>query len=351
MTTKEIIEQMTEYDVVDILMDLGSDEPAYVRDGMLFNTICHNNPGEGKKKLHYHTESKTFYCYTECGNIGNIFQLVMKTKDCNFRDAYEYVCSKLGIATSTLKYGFTAAKVDCSFIRKFNKKEKEFEMPKPRDEKVLNNFYPNLFHQSWIDDHISIPVMKMFGIRFDVYENRIIIPHYDENKVLVGIRCRNLDKAKVEDGKKYMPIVVGDEVFNYETSTNLFGLHINKQNIIKYKKILIGESEKFVMQHRTYYEESIAVALGGSSISDYHIQLLQKYDVREVILALDKEFENEKEEEKYREKIQKSFVDRLSKYFTVSIIWDVDNQLELKMAPTDKGKDVFDELYKKRIIL
>ena len=351
MTTKEILEKMTDYDIIDILIDLGSDEPAYTRDGLLFNTICHNEPGTGKKKLHYHSETKTFFCYTECGNIGNIFQLVMKTKDCQFRDAYEYVCGKLGIPTTTLKYGFTAEKIDLSFIRKFDNEEKVFEMPKPRNEDVLNQFWPNLFHQSWIDDFISIEVMKLFGIRFDISGNRIIIPHYDENNVLVGIRCRNLDEEKVEQGKKYMPIVVNDELYNYETSTNLFGLHINKQNILKYKKILIGESEKFVMQHRTFYEDSIAVALGGSSISDYHIQLLQKYNVEEVILALDKEFENEEEEKDYKKKIQKSFIDRLSPYFMVSIIWDVDNELELKMSPADKGKETFESLYRKRILL
>ena len=54
MTTKEILEKMTDYDIIDILIDLGSDEPAYTRDGLLFNTICHNEPGTGKKKLHYH---------------------------------------------------------------------------------------------------------------------------------------------------------------------------------------------------------------------------------------------------------------------------------------------------------
>lgn len=351
MSTEDVIKNMTDEDVVDILLDLGSDEPTPVNGGLMFNTICHNEPGTGKKKLHYHYESKTFYCYTQCHNIGNIFKLVMKAKDCNFRDAYEYVCGKLSIPISTLKYGFTEAKVDNKFINKFKEQENSIELPQIRDPKVLKKFWPNLFHKSWIDDFISIETMKRFNIHFDVSGNRIIIPHYNENGELIGIRCRNLNKDKVDEGKKYMPIVVEDVLYNYLTSLNLYGVHINKNNIIKYKKVIIGESEKFVMQHSTYYDESIAVAISGSSINDYQIEMLKRYGVEEVILALDKEFENEEEEELYMQKIQKSFVSRLCPYFRVSIIWDVDNEIDLKMSPTDKGKEIFESLYKKRIFV
>ena len=351
MSAKDVINKITDDDVIDIMLDLGSEDPLFVREGMLFNTICHNHDGSGKKKLHYHSESKTFYCYTECHNIGNIFNLVMKAKECEYRDAYEYVCSKIGISTSTLKYGFTFEKLDNSFIRKFSNKKEEIKMPILRDEKVLNRFWDKLFHQSWINDFITIDVMKKFGIRFDISENRIIIPHYDENSILVGIRCRNLNKDKVDQGKKYMPITINDVLYNYPTSLNLYGLNFNKENITKYRKVVIGESEKFVMQHSSFYENSVAVAILGSSIHDYQIELLKKYGVEEVVLALDKEFENKEEENEYMQKIQRSFVSRLCTYFSVSIIWDKDNTLELKMSPTDRGKEIFEKLYKDRILL
>lgn len=349
MSAKDVIDKMSDDDVINILLDLGSEEPIPVRDGMMFNTICHNHEKLGKKKLHYHYESKTFYCYTQCHQIGNIFNLVMKAKECSYHDAYEYVCSKTGINTSSLKYGFTEEKIDNTFVKKFEDNKEKEEKPKVRDEKVLNKFWKNLFHESWIKDHISIDVMKMFKIRFDISGNRIIIPHYNEHNELIGIRCRNLDRKKVEDGKKYMPIVISNEVYSYLTSLNLYGLNINLVNIIKYRRVIIGEAEKFVMQHRTYYEESVAVAICGSALSDYHIQLLLKYNVEEVILALDKEFENEQQEKEYMEKIQKSFVNKLIPYFSVSIIWDSENEIDYKMSPTDKGKKVYESLFKKRI--
>lgn len=351
MNTSQVIEQISDYDIVDILVDLGSDEPSFVRDGMLFNTICHNEAGYGKKKLHYHSETKTFFCYTECHNIGNIFKLVMKVRECSFREAYEYVCLKLNISTTSLKYGFSHEKSDNSFIRKFNKKSIKKDAIEIRDDKVLNKFWSNLFHKSWIDDNISVEVMKIFGIRYDIYENRIIIPHFDENNNLIGIRCRYLDAKKVEEGKKYMPITVENVLYNYPTSLSLYGLNFNKNNIKKYKKVIIGESEKFVMQHRTYYEDSVAVAISGSFISQEQIEILKKYEVDEIIIALDKEFENEEEEKTYMEKVQYKFVNPLCKYFTISIIWDTENDLDLKDAPTDKGKQIFEKLYKNRFLI
>lgn len=348
----EIIKSITEYQVIELLTYLGSDEPSFARDGMLFNTICHNEPGEGKKKLHYHYESKTFYCYTHCHNIGNIFNLVMKVKKCSRYEAYEFVCSKLRLPFSFLKYGFTEEKIDDSFIRQFNKANAEtVVLPEVRDEKVLDRFWKNLFHESWIKDFITKDVMKQCGIRFDISGNRIIIPHYNENNKLIGIRCRNLNEDKVADGKKYMPIVVNDVLYNYLTSLNLYGLNFNKKYIKKYKKVIIGEAEKFVLQHKSFYKDSYAVALGGSSIHKYQIELLLKYGVEEVILALDKEFENEIEELAYMQKIQKSFVSVLAPYFKVSIIWDKSNLLSNKMSPTDKGKEIFEKLYENRIII
>ena len=69
------------------------------------------------------------------------------------------------------------------------------------------------------------------------------------------------------------------------------------------------------------------------------------------VIAPGSAFTNEEEENEYMNKIQKSFVSRLCPYFLVSIIWDTDNEIDLKMSPTDKGKEVFESLYKKRIFI
>lgn len=348
MNVRDIIENMTTEEVCYILEELGSAPPKEARDGLLFQTVCHCG---AKHKLHYRYDNKSFFCYSECGSISNIFNLVMEVKCISFGEAYRYITKLLGISSNvSMSYGFKEEKIDNSFFNKFHVKETVVEELELRDEKVLNNFW-DIIHQSWLDDGISIETMKRFNIKFDLLSNAIIIPHYDINGRLIGIRARNLNQNVVDAGMKYIPITYNGILYNYPTSLNLFGLNQNKENIKKYKKAIIGESEKFVMQHVTMYEDSVAVALNGSSLSEYQIKMLLDLGVESIVLALDKEFENEEEEERYKAKINRSFLTKLLPYFTVEIIWDRFGLLELKDAPTDKGKEIFEKLYKERIIV
>ncbi len=345
MTPKQIEEMLSDEDVINILSDFTAAHPRNHPNGLIFLTdICH---GGDSYKLYYYSDSKHFHCYSGCNRNYNIFQLIAKAKSCSKQEAFNYVCARLGI--SVLGHGFTERRVDNSFINKFKKQEIETNVT-IHDKSILNNFW-NLFHQSWLDDHISKKTMVEFDILFDLNKHRIIIPHYDINDNLIGVRCRNLIKELVEQGKKYMPIVYNDVLYNYPTSMNLYGINKHKENIKKYRKILILESEKGVLQHHSYYDNSIAVAISGSSLHQYQINMIRELGVEEVILGLDKEFTNEEEEKQYKEKIQKAFVDKLLPYFNVSIIWDTENKLKHKMAPTDNGKEVFEELYKNKIML
>lgn len=353
MNAKEVLEKITDDDIIQIMESLGSDKHRCINDGILFRTICHNGENEGKLKLHYHSESKTFYCYTECGNLSNIFNLIMHIRDCKFYEAYIYVCEILGISNSyqSLTAGFKQLS-DNSFINKFNRKEEEvYEELRVLDESIINRFH-NLYHQSWIDDHISIEVMKEFNIKFDILEGCIVIPHYDIKGDLIGIRGRYLDERKVEEGKKYMPLYIDGILCSYPTALNLFGININANNIIKYKRVIIGEAEKFVLQHKTFYPEtSTAVALNGSSLSDYHIQLLKWLGVETIVLALDKEYTNNEEANSYSIKLKNAFIDRLKLYFNIEILWDTEDLIEYKDSPADKGKEVFDKLYENRFVI
>lgn len=346
-----MINQMSDEDVITILSDLGSNYPKEARNSLMFQTVCHH--GE-KHKLCYYKDTKSFQCYSNCGHFSNIFSLVMHSKDCSFGEAYKHVCDRIGYySSSILQYGFKEELVDNSFINKFRQVKKNNPKEESiiiRDPVVLKRFR-DLYHHTWVEDNIDINVMKLFGIKYDILDNAIIIPHYNQDGELIGIRARYLNEYMVASGKKYMPITIDDVLYNYPTSLNLFGLNVNKENIIKYKRVVIGEAEKFVMQHRSYYEDSTAVALNGSSLSDYQVQMLIDLGVETVVLALDKEFNNEEEEKKYKEKINKAFISKLFPYFTVEIIWDQHNVLDLKDAPTDKGKEVYEKLYNERIIL
>ena len=353
MDAKEILNIITDEDIINIMDSIGSKTFKKVNDGFLFQTICHNGEGFGKLKLHYHSETKTFFCYTNCGNIGNIYNLIMEVKQCGFKEAYNLVCEILGINNTyeVLRYGFKEELTDNSFIEKFKPKPKEkVEVLKIRDKNVLKCFW-NIYHKSWIEENIAPWVMELFNIKFDLINNAIIIPHYDINNNLIGIRARNLNKEDIEEGRKYTPIFHNGELFNYPTGLNLFGINVTKEAIKKYKTVIVGESEKFVMQHLSIYKEnSVAVGLNGSSLSEYQVEILKELGVENIILALDKEFTNKEEANLYALKIKKSIVSKLYPYFRVEIIWDNENLINHKDSPMDKGREIFEKLYNNRII-
>lgn len=358
MTAKEIVENLTIEQIIDIVISLGGDEPRFASDNeYLFKTICHNGEHEGKYKLSYYVNSKNFVCWTECGTIGNIFNLVMHIKNVEFGEAYNYVCRVVGIANTNLKVGFSETstsleKQDYSFVNKFTEEDLEnLEVPKLKtyDECILNTFY-NFYCQAWIDDYITIETMKEFGIMFDILYNCVIIPHRDIDGDLVGIRGRFFNQYMVDGGKKYMPVTIDGTTYKYPTRANFYGIDKHKENIKKYKTVIIGEAEKFVLQHHSYYPNtSTAVALNGSSLHWEQVKILKDLGVENVVIALDKEFENAEEELAYRKKIIDGIISKLYPIFNVSVIWDRKGLLGLKESPTDRGKEVFEILYNSRL--
>ena len=100
-----------------------------------------------------------------------------------------------------------------------------------------------------------------------------------------------------------------------------------------------------------YGDLSNCVACCGSTFNKYHISLLTDIlGANEIVVALDKEYEDWRtpKAKKYREKIEK-MCKKYSNQASFSYIWDYDNVLNEKDSPFDKGKDIFEHLYKTRI--
>ena len=111
-------------------------------------------------------------------------------------------------------------------------------------------------------------------------------------------------------------------------------------------------AEKSVLLDDGYYGKySNTVACCGSSFNKYHISMLTDIlGASEIIIALDKEYTDWRTEKarKYKSRIEK-MCKQYTNYTTFSYIWDYDNVLEEKDSPFDKGKDVFEHLYKTRV--
>lgn len=345
MDAAQVKELLTIDDIVDLLYELDAN-PIKKGNEIYCRTICH---GGSRQKLIYFHDSKTFSCFTDaCGHGFDIYILVQKVYGLQFTQAFRYICGKFGINSEV---NFSAVdRVDTAFIQKFKKKEPQYIL-KEIDTTLLNSFY-QLYHQTWIEDGISIKTMRKFNVLFSIKENKIVVPHFDIDSRLLGIRGRALNQEEIDAGKKYMPMFHKGDVRKHPTGGNIYGLNVTKEAVKQYKTLILFESEKGPMQLDTMLPDfSIGGGISGSALTDEQVKIIQSLGVENVVLGLDKEFhENKTDEEKfYKQKVASGFIAKLVPYFRVSLLWDRENLLEYKDAPTDKGLDVFKQLWEKRI--
>lgn len=350
MDAKTIVDMLSDRDIFDLLVDLGAD-PISRGNGFECTTVCHHGT---KRKLSYFKDSKSFHCWTNCGHM-SIFDLVSNSKEIEFIDALRFIKKKYNLRDDGNHFeGFEIYRDENpgeEILKKLKKvEEQDFEA---LDENLLQDYYP-YYHKLWIDDGISINSMRKFGIRYDILGNQIIIPHYDKNHKLIGVRGRNLNKDRLEAGQKYMPIYHGGKVLKHLTGANLFGLDMNKDKIKELKMAILFESEKSVLQLDSMFpDQSIGLCVSGSSLTVYQLEILKKLEIEEIVIAVDKEFNNigDEDEKLYASKIEKVFKNKLSPYFRVSVLWDMNNALNLKDSPTDRGKDTFLQLLQNKIYI
>ena len=353
-------ERLTVEDVKLIMEILDADYSQETDTEIKYRTICHHGD---KHKLYFYKESMTFHCYSECGRIGSIIDLVKIVKEFdNIYSSAEWICKQLGM--SIFKEGsfgnndIDAPRIDdwnyINFLKgkqKMESRSNEFEI---LDEKILNMFQ-NFHPLSWIEEGITHEVMNVFEIKYCTWQERVVIPHRDQDSNLIGIRGRaNSDDAMMFG--KYTPLLTGNitgkTTYAHNLGDALYGLWLNKECIKSKRKIMLVESEKAVMQMASFFsiENNFALGLCGSNLTKRQIELLLELRPLEIIVGLDKQFEelDNNECKQWERKILEKFVKVLSPYTKVSVLWDTDNLLDYKDSPLDRGKEVFLELFNNR---
>lgn len=322
-----------------------------VNNAYVLRTVCHNHQdGVGSEKLfvYFNDDSVILHCYTNCGSM-TLEGFVERYQNCSYFDAKKLIDEILDRSVDGFDKLYKEELLEMPFA---TKKKKEFKVNEPIDDSVLNCFYP-ISYGGWTEEGISHRTQKKFNIRFDIARQAVIIPQLNEDGKLVGIRRRALNESDIERDGKYKPVYINGRWLNADTSTILYGLFENKENIAKSKKAIVFEAEKSVMQLDTFYNGMApAVALYGSSISDYQADLLRKLGVEELIVALDKEYQNEREYKTYLKVLVKKF-QKFQSFFTVTFVLDDFNSslLGYKDSPSDRGKETFEKLLRRRKIL
>lgn len=347
MDYKELIESLDEEKVKSLLDKLNipyQDKGTY----LLCKTACHNiDIDEASWKLYYYKNNKFFFCYSECQGM-SIFKFLKNYYETRqieydwYQDIYEVVrdCANLKSID-----GFVVERYK-SLHDRYDIRRKERELPE-FSANVLDCFVKT-YPQEWLDDGISKAAMDKFNISYSISQNKIIIPHYDINGRLVGIRGRALNDWEVENIGKYAPIQVEGIWYKHPLSMNLYGLNINKKNISKTGICFIAEGEKSVLQAESFSHPNCTVATCGSAgINKYQLNLLLKIpNLQEIVLCYDRE--EKPGEEKYFNKLYEN-CKKYSHYVNMSFVYSRKGEIELKQSPFDKGEQIFSGLLKNRV--
>ncbi|EGT5005391.1 hypothetical protein ACHDX1_003500 [Clostridioides difficile] len=288
-----------------------------------------------------------FTCFTNCGNM-SLFDLVMASKNIDFKSSIKFItdivkCTycyepKIGFGTLNLTKSKSILDIEVEILNRI-------------DKPFLHRTYPQKRIKQWEEEGISFEAIKNFDVRYDIENNRVVIPHMNINNEVVGIRVRAFNKYLTKRYGKYYPLWLDDKGYNHPLGKNLYGLNKNKENIRHKKKVFIFEGEKSVLKFETIYpKNNIAVATCGSSFSNYQKKMILDLGVTEIIIAYDRQFQELEDDDctKWWNKIKK-MTKNLYGLVDVYVLWDVENLLSYKDSPIDKGKDVFEKLLKNKI--
>ena len=372
---EDIKNNLTIDQIFDFLADAGG-EPQMHGNIIVSHTICHNPPGQGSFKLYYYDNTKLFKCYTKCFEDSfDIFELVLKIK----RLAGEQIVywSKDAIQTSrpwdlpdavryvAIYYGFELPDENFSEKRielqdwQFLSKLEAKKLKKSRNQivslKVFEDDFLNHMVQPhilpWEKEGITPEVMKIHKICYDPKNQGIVIPHYDINNQLIGVRERTLIKENEIYGK-YIPAVINGKMYNHPLSFNLYNINFSKDNIRSIKKAIVFEGEKSSLKYSSFFgiENDISVAACGSNLINYQVDLLLSLGVQEIIIGFDRQYKElgDIECKKWIKKLTEIH-NKYNSKVQISFLWDKDHFLDYKMSPIDQGPEIFIELFKNRI--
>lgn len=360
MTTKynKILDMITTSDIVQLVSKFGIPETSirYYNNQLIMPTGCHNEIiGTAKHKLYYYEDSKKFHCYTCCGSM-NPFEFVVqayRTRGIKYSLSNAAIIIER-IIQERLRDGFAVVTPPSNVKKKIE--EDWHKSLTEYNPSIMNCFSRNKkYLKVWEKEGISFDAMDKFGIKFDMIRNRMVIPIYDDKGVFVGAKVRNFNQEDIENGRKYMPLIHNNEIYTYDKGKILYGLNFNKKNIKNAKRAIIFESEKSTILYESLYVGNKAVSIGGSNVSIYQTELLKQYKVETVVLALDNDYSllpNENGEyDKYfgLYKMLKEANKLDAKGFNVEIVYDWEQSfLENKDAPIDKGREIWNKLYRNR---
>ena len=312
---------------------------------------------KGSPKLYFYKDTSIYVGMT-AGRSYDIISLVqtrlaLLKQPCSFLDACQFILDTTNINPDSISHVKKEGHVyDWSNLERFIRVRKYGNQLSEYNRNIIDTL-PPLYPQAWIDEGISEETMDKYQIRYYERCNQTVIPCFDDEARLVGVRVRNWDKDRVEQAK-YMPLVTLDgQCYKFNTNQVFYGINYNKPEIERTGKVIIVESEKAVMKLDTYMgRHNIALGMYGSNLGIQRRNQLLKMGVNTVSYVVDNDFIGQDDAffEQWREKIQ-HFIKLWDGFCRVEIVWDNLGLLGPKENATDRTKEIWEQLWENREII
>ena len=290
---------------------------------------------ENTPSFSVNTEKGFWYDFSS-GLGGNLIDFVMKYHDVNLPKAVNILKQYAGIDDSgeTVGERLSASKV----ARKYRctKKNRNVATSKELRQNIMSRYeFRKDKLKLWADEGISWDAMKHFLVMYNSFDDRIVYPVRDMEGKIISICGRTCDpdfkKKKIRKYTYYQEIGTVD---------TLYGFSDNADDIMREREIILFEGAKSVMMAWGWGIRNTSAILTShlsDNLFDYLVKLASFHGIG-IVFALDSDVDIEKD----------ANICRLCSYARVEWIWNYGNLLNAKDSPVDRGKEIFDKLYKER---
>lgn len=334
---KEIINDNFEI-IKDILEYIGCDRIAHqCNEYRCAKNISDTNPTRVVVKF---DENITSRIYDLVPVKGDIFTTIMSLKSCKLNDAVKICCKAMGIEYKGNQNIKTKSKRKAfgGFFSEVKTTNHTYNISLNKHSDKILSSYINKGNVRMYKDGINYEVQTDFDIMYDAETNRIVVPWRDLNGDIVGIMGRYNAEAEYCNElniSKWLPL----PNLQFPKSQLLYGLYQNYKYILQEGRVYVGESEKFVLQTRSFGIHN-TVAIGSHDISDVQRDLLLMLRV-DIVTCMDNDIPDEFNANQCQRLKSKSNLVGGKVGFTMN-----DEILKGKESPSDRGLDVFLECIK-----
>lgn len=289
--------------------------------------------GDNQSANVIYNDTLKWKCYTR-NESGNLFTLIMFTKDYSFPNSLKYCAQILGIKQQLTKpkYPFSG------FYKKLPKEQDSDYSLFVYSEDILKQY--DGVSQKFFLEGVGFDIQEKYEITFSHEDNAIVIPIRDINGSLVGIKMRNNDNDCPHEKRFW-------SAYPYSKTKILYGLYNNYENIIKKDTVVIFESEKAVLQAASCGCYN-AIGIGGHDLSKSQIKLIRSLMVSKIIIAFDEGLDEYEITDQCEKLVSNNTIYKPNIFY----IYDKNNEilkLDSKDSPIDNGKIVFKKLLQNKL--